>query len=98
MLDCCFTAIPSIRGIRAAIIMQKAQYIAQYVAICSCMYCRVDTYSMCGAPQRVAKLRAASSFGLPDGDLAALSLCALRLHNEDFTARQTNSNKLVCCD
>lgn len=30
-----------------------------------------------GVPLRVAKLRAASPFGLPDGDLAALSLCAL---------------------
>lgn len=53
---------------------------------------------VCGAPQRVAKLRAASSFGLPDGDLAALSLCALQLPNEDFRARQTNSNKLPCSD
>lgn len=29
-----------------------------------------------GAPRRVAKLRAAYPFGLPDGDLAALSVSA----------------------
>ncbi len=31
----------------------------------------------CGAPKRVAKSRATSSFGVPDGDLAAPSPCAL---------------------
>lgn len=51
-----------------------------------------------GVPLRVAKLRAASPCGLPDGDLAALSLCALWLRNEDFRARQTNCNKVPCCD
>lgn len=59
--------------------------------------CTSECVCVSGCPRRVAKLRAASSSGLSDGDLAASTLCALRLPNKDFRAGQQKKEKLVNC-